>query len=87
MPEYIFAIALFLVGLYAVALKKDLVRILFGIIIMEYSADLLLGSFGERSGATALVGLAVVILFIALAVRLRDQFGTVNITKIRELKG
>lgn len=87
MSFYVISIVLFLIGLYAVVIKKDLYRILFGIILMEFSADLFLGMLGERGGATALIGLSMVVIFIALVYRIRETFGTFDIAKIRELKG
>ena len=44
--------ALFLVGLYGVLTKRDLVKIILSLSIMGYSANLFLILFGYKDGAT-----------------------------------
>ncbi len=41
---------LFLIGVYCVAVKKNLIKIIMGLVIMEYSVNLFLGTLGFRSG-------------------------------------
>mgnify|MGYP001408368644 CR=1 FL=1 len=74
---------LLMAGVYAVALKPDLARIVMGIMVMEISGELLLAAAGERSGLTALVGLVAVILLISLVARLDD----LDVAKLKELQG
>ena len=57
MMEYFLCMTLFTVGLYAVVVKRDLVKIIIGIAIMDYAVNLfLIGyvlatfSFGEVQG-------------------------------------
>ena len=50
---YILAFAFLLVGLYALVAKKNIVRIIIGIAIVEYAANLLLVLVGYRSGGVA----------------------------------
>jgi multicomponent Na+:H+ antiporter subunit C len=51
--NYLAAVALFGIGLYAVLSKRNLVKIVMGLSIMEASTYLLLLSFGYRAGSTA----------------------------------
>ncbi|NQT82603.1 NADH-quinone oxidoreductase subunit K [bacterium] len=45
------AIFLFLVGLYGVATKRNLIKIVIGLTIMEYATFLILALIGYRQGA------------------------------------
>jgi multisubunit Na+/H+ antiporter MnhC subunit len=49
---YLAAIILFLIGLYCIAVKKNLIKIIMGIVIMEYAINLFLVSSGYRSGGS-----------------------------------
>ena len=73
-------IVLFSIGIYCVAVKRNLIKIIIGIVIMEYAVTLFL------AGA-ALVGLATTIIMVALAKRLYDRYGTLDVSKMRKLKG
>jgi len=48
---YLFCFALFLVGLYGVLTKRDLIKIILSLTIMAYSANLFLVLFAYRTGA------------------------------------
>ena len=48
MAVYILTFGLFLIGLYAVIAKKSVVKIIVGVIIIEYAANLLLVLVGYR---------------------------------------
>lgn len=50
---YCLCLALFLVGLYAVAVKRNIVKIALGIIIMDHAVNLFLILVGYRSGGAA----------------------------------
>jgi multicomponent Na+:H+ antiporter subunit C len=50
---YTLCIILFMIGLYAVATKRNLIKIVIGFIIMENSANLLLIMLGYRAGGRA----------------------------------
>jgi len=50
---YIMAIAFLLLGVYALVAKKNLVRIIIGIAIVEYAVNLLLVLVGYRRGGMA----------------------------------
>jgi multicomponent Na+:H+ antiporter subunit C len=51
--NYLAAVALFCIGLYAVLTKRNLVKIVMGLSLVEASTYLLLLSFGYRAGSTA----------------------------------
>jgi multisubunit Na+/H+ antiporter MnhC subunit len=53
MTVYILCIALFLIGLYGVLVKRNLIKIVIGIAIMEYSVNLFLILIGYVRGGTA----------------------------------
>lgn len=51
--NYIMAAAIFTIGLYAVLVKRDLIKIIIGIGFMEYAVNLFWISLGYRTGGTA----------------------------------
>ncbi|MBN1465758.1 NADH-quinone oxidoreductase subunit K [candidate division KSB1 bacterium] len=52
MTVYLLCFALFLVGLYGVIAKRDLIKIILSLGIMGYAANLFLVLFAYRHGAT-----------------------------------
>lgn len=97
-PVYVLCGILFLVGIYGVVVKRNLIKIIIGISLMVQSVALLLLSLGyaegmgeglfQTIGLIALIGgLAVMILMIVTAVRLYEKYGTFDISEIRRLKG
>jgi len=50
---YILAFAVLLVGLYAVIAKKNVVKILLGVLIIDYAVNMLLALVGYRRGGQA----------------------------------
>jgi len=50
---YLSCVVLLLIGLYCVAVKKNLVKIIIGVAIMEYAVNLFLVVLGYRHGGTA----------------------------------
>jgi multicomponent Na+:H+ antiporter subunit C len=52
MTVYLLCFALFLVGLYGVIAKRDLIKIILSIGIMGYAANLFLILFAYKKGAT-----------------------------------
>jgi multicomponent Na+:H+ antiporter subunit C len=52
MIVYILAIVLFLVGLYGVLVKRNLIKIVIGFMIVEYAINLLFVLIGYREGGT-----------------------------------
>jgi len=50
---YLFCIFLFLIGLYGVLVKRNLIKIIIGLIIMEYATFLFFAVVGYRKEAAA----------------------------------
>jgi len=109
---YLMCFVLFCIGLYCIVVKRNLIKIIIGIGIIEYAVNLafILVAYRFKGRApinapgqiienmvdplpqalvlTAIViGLAVTILIVAIAVRIYEKYGTFDITKIRRLKG
>jgi len=53
MVPYILCTILLLLGVYAVIAKKNLVKIVIGLLVIEYATNLMLILIGYRSGGTA----------------------------------
>lgn len=53
MTVYLLCVLLFLVGLYGVVVKRNLIKIVIGLAIMEYSVNLFLILVGYVKGGTA----------------------------------
>lgn len=88
---FLAAILLMLIGLYGAAVKRDLVKVVIGLMIMQYSLDLLLIVFSRErewfSQLAALLGLATTIILVALIKRNFDRNATLDVTKLNKLKG
>jgi len=50
---YVLAFSVLLVGLYAVVAKKNLVKVIVGVLIMDYAVNLILVLVGYRAGGVA----------------------------------
>ena len=50
---YSLCLLLFMIGLYCVLVKKNMVKIVIGILVMEYAVNLFLIMLGYRSGGNA----------------------------------
>lgn len=112
MSEYLLCLVLFSIGLYCVVRKRNLIKIIIGIGIMEYAANLFFVLAGYRKMGrppvfddgqaiknmvdplpqavvlTAIViGLALTLLLVAVAIKIYEKYGTFDITKINKLKG
>ncbi|MDD5382470.1 MAG: NADH-quinone oxidoreductase subunit K [Candidatus Margulisbacteria bacterium] len=94
MMTFFVAALLLSIGLYCVAVKRDLIKIAIGIIIMEYAITLFfVASAPWRGGedylaqVAALTGLATTIVIVALVRRLYGRYGTLDISQMRRLKG
>jgi multisubunit Na+/H+ antiporter MnhC subunit len=113
---YGLCIVLFFIGLYGVVTKKNIVKIIISIIIMENALNLFLLLIGYRKDGIApilkqgmevgkfanlavdplpqamvltsiVIGLSVVALMVAIAIRIYERFGTFDISEIKDLKG
>ena len=86
----IILLVLTLIGLYGVAVKRSLVKIVIGLMLMQYAVDLLLVELargvGERewfSQLAALAGLSTTIVLVVLIKRNK----TLDAAKLDKLKG
>ena len=109
---YFLCFLLLLIGLYCIVAKKNLLKIIVGLVIVEYAVNLFLVLLGYRSGGHApiinlaapdwiyvdplpqalvltaiVIGLAVLTLVVAIALRIYERYGTFDITQIRKLRG
>ena len=113
---YSLAFVLILIGLYGVLVKRNIVKIIISLLVMEYGIHLFLVLQGYRAGGeppiveaganadiwiqhsvdplpqalvltSIVIGLGVLSLMVALSIRLYDRYGTLDISKIRRLKG
>ena len=112
MIEYLLCLVLFSIGLYCTVRKRNLIKIIIGIGIMEYAANLFFVLAGYRNMGrspifaddqaiknmvdplpqavvlTAIViGLALTLLLVTVAIKIYEKYGTFDITKINKLKG
>lgn len=109
---YLLCFILFCVGVYCIVTKRNLIKIIIGIGIVEYAVNLffILVAYRMKGRAPILaedqvienmvdplpqalvltaivIGLAVVALLVAIAVRIYEKYGTFDIEKIKRLKG
>jgi len=112
MEIYLLCLTLFCIGLYGAVRKRNLIKIIIGLVIMEYAVNLFLVLIGYRLQGrapilasdqqvlnmvdplvqsmvmtTIVIGLALIMLVVAIAVRIYEKYGTFDITKIRKLRG
>jgi len=113
---YVMAMLIVCIGLYAVVCKKNIIKIIVGILILDYGVNLFLLLTGYRQDGLApiltpamnaeefsvqavdpvpqaliltsiVIGLGVVALMAAMAVRLHEKYQTFDISEIKKLKG
>ena len=109
---YFLSFILLQIGLYCIVVKKNLLKVIIGLVIVEYAVNLFLVVIGYRSGGHApiinlsapewlyvdplpqalvltsiVIGLAVLTMVVAIAIRIYERYGTFDITRIRRLKG
>ena len=53
MIVYVLTILVFLIGLYGVLVKRNLIKMVIGLMIMEYAVNLFFALVGYRQGGTA----------------------------------
>jgi multisubunit Na+/H+ antiporter MnhC subunit len=112
MIVFVLAILLFLIGLYGILVKRNLIKIIIGIMIMEYAVNLFFALVGFREGGTApivskglgdkifvdplpqalvltaiVIGLGTTALMVSMAVRIYEKYDTLDVRKIRKLRG
>ncbi|MGM0441489.1 MAG: sodium:proton antiporter [Elusimicrobiota bacterium] len=113
---YSLCMVLFFIGLYGIATKKNVIKIIISIIIMQNSVNLFILLVGyQKSGVAPIItegmnmknfvagsvdplpqamiltsiviGLSVIALMVAIAIRIYERFGTFDVSKIKDLKG
>jgi len=109
---YLMCLILFSIGIYCILVKRNLIKIIIGIGIVEYAVNLFFILVGYRAEGRApiliekqvvqnmvdplpqaliltaiVIGLAVTVLIVSIAVRIYEKYGTFDITKIRRLRG
>lgn len=95
---YALGLVLLLVGLYGVLAKKNIIKIIIALTIMEYAVNLFLICLGYAATAvdplpqalvlfSMVIGLGILVLMVSLAARLYERYGTLDISQIRKLKG
>ena len=113
---YCLCFGLILVGLYGVFVRRNTVKIIISLLVIEYGIHLLLVLQGYRRGGvppivepgtnqqswieqsvdplpqalvltSIVIGLGVLALLVSLSVRLFERYGTMDISKMRRLKG
>lgn len=113
---YGLCMVLFSIGLYGVVTKRNAIKIIISIIIMENAVNLFILLLGYKTNGIApilkqgmdirnfawtavdpltqamvltsiVIGLSVVALMVAIAIRLYERFGTFDISEMKDLKG
>jgi len=97
-PLCLAAVLLIAVGLYGVLLKRNLFKVLLGIVLMAMGVAAVVVTFSagaapvdavsQTVGVIAIVsGASVASLMAVTAVRLYEKYGTMDIREMRRLKG
>lgn len=109
---YFMCLILFMVGLYCILRKRNIIKIAIGIMIAEYAVNLFLILVGYRmegrspiyapdqeilnmvdplpqalAMTSIVIGLAIMAVLVAIAIRIYEKFGTFDVTKINSLRG
>jgi multicomponent Na+:H+ antiporter subunit C len=112
MSAYFLCLVLFCIGLYCILRKRNIIKIIIGLGIVDYSVNLFFVLIGYRMHGrspilaenqiitnmvdplpqaivltTIVLGLAVTMVAVSVAVRIYGKYGTFDITKIKRLKG
>lgn len=116
MTFYALTFALLGVGLYGLLAKRNMLKKILGLVILDYAVNLLLVAVGYRSGKGApillptddpaafvrgsvdplpqalvltsiVIGLGVTMLLVAMALRLQQRYGTLDVDRMDRLKG
>lgn len=109
---YLLCLILFLVGLYGILIKKNVLKIIISFGIINYALNLFFVLVGYRKDGSfpiftkgvsekimvdpvpqalvltsIVIGLAITMLMIAIAIRLYEKYKTFDITEMKKLKG
>jgi multisubunit Na+/H+ antiporter MnhC subunit len=109
---FIAAALLVILGLYALLFKRNLIKLVVGISLIETGVNLFLVTLGYRTGGISpiytyapqakqmvlptpqaltltsiVIGLATTALLLSFAVFVHRHYGTLDVQKVKELKG
>lgn len=97
MIDLILCGVIFILGIFSVAAKKDMLKMIIGFILCEYSVATLVLIAGTRTNVSLpasdiasmilLTGLASSIMLAAIIIRVHQRFGTMDTSQVRKLKG
>jgi multicomponent Na+:H+ antiporter subunit C len=116
MTFYALVFVLLGVGLYGLLAKKNMLKKILGLVILDYAVNLLLVAVGYRAGSGApillpgddpaafartsvdplpqalvltsiVIGLGVTMILVAMALRLHQRYGTLDVDRMDRLKG
>ena len=118
MTPYLLTMVLLAIGIYAIACKRNLIKVIIGVMIAEYAVNLFLILMGYRMGGGApilmkgqetnltafaagsvdplpqaliltsiVIGLGLVALMAAMAIRLHEKYGTFDTSEMKKLRG
>ena len=102
MMVYLLCLILFGLGLYCILRKRNIIKMIIGVVITQYAVSLffVLMSYHMPNSPKSMVdpipqavvltsivvGLSMVIVLIALAIRIYEKYGTFDITQIKDLR-
>ena len=124
MAPYLLTMVLLAIGVYAIACKRNLIKVIIGVMVAEYAVNLFLILMGYRYGGRApirtaamdeaagaadaarafaagsvdpipqaliltsiVIGLGIVALLAAMAIRLHEKYGTFDVAEMKKLQG
>ena len=118
MTPYLLTMVLLAIGIYAISCKRNLIKVIIGVMIAEYAVNLFLILLGYRAGGGApiltkgqegdiaafaagsvdplpqaliltsiVIGLGLVALMAAMAIRLHEKYGTFDTSEMKKLQG
>ena len=112
--NYIASIILIVLGLYTIVTKKNIMKIVIGMGIVDYGVNLLIISIGFNPGGTApiftiseltpetffvdpvpqaltltsiVIGACVTAMALAIVIKIKQKYKTLNADEIRRLRG
>lgn len=93
MMVYLLCLIFFGLGLYCVLRKRNIIKMIIGVVITQYAVNLffVLISYTDPIPqavvmTSIVVGLSMVLVLIALAMRIYEKYGTFDITQIKDLR-
>ena len=112
--NYVGAVLLIALGIYAIVIKKNLLKIVMGMCLLDYGVNLLIVSIGFNPGGTApiftiteldpgdffvdpvpqaltltsiVIGACVLAMALAIVIKIKQKYKTLDAGQIRRLNG